>query len=257
MRLSAARVTLGNAKLGRTAMATNLRGGQLSVTIGESEAFGGIVRGSLGLARAAEGASVKAQLQFADVDLDQCLGEIFGVRRLEGKGNLGFTLDSTGGSIYGLTKGLNGSASVTSRKGAIVGLNVEQLLRRVARSPLSVGGGGGNELRSGRTPYDQLTVNLKIDQGNIHVEDVHLDGPSIRLGIGGSASIPSRDLNLNGTAALLTTPPGASEAAASFELPFIVTGPWDDPLPLPDPKFLIQRSGSGNQLLQAIKNRAP
>ena len=35
------------------------------------------------------GADFKAQLQFTDVDLDQCLGELFGIRRLEGKGNLG------------------------------------------------------------------------------------------------------------------------------------------------------------------------
>jgi hypothetical protein len=33
-------------------------------------------------------------MQFADVDLDQTPGELFGIRRIEGKGNLGFAVDT-------------------------------------------------------------------------------------------------------------------------------------------------------------------
>jgi AsmA protein len=45
LRLSAAHITLARAKLGRTAIGTNLRGGKLSVTVGESQAFGGVLKG--------------------------------------------------------------------------------------------------------------------------------------------------------------------------------------------------------------------
>ncbi|HEV3373141.1 MAG TPA: AsmA family protein, partial [Xanthobacteraceae bacterium] len=227
LRLSAARVTLANAKLGRTAVATNLRGGRFTVTVGESEAFGGVVKGSFGLAQSPGGAELKAQLQFAEVDLDQALGELFGIRRVEGKGNLGFAVDSRGKSVYGLTQALNGSANLVSRKGVIAGLNVEQLLKRLAKSPLS----RGNELSSGKTPYNLLAANLKIEQGTIKVDDVHIEGPSLRLALAGSASIPARDLDLTGTASLLSTSAsGAAEAAPAFELPFVVQGAWDDPL---------------------------
>ena len=104
LRLSAARITIASAKLGRTAVAANLRGGKLTVTIGESQAFGGILKGSIGLATASARRRFKSQLQFTDVDLEQCLGEMFGIRRLEGKGNLGFALESSGASVYDLTK---------------------------------------------------------------------------------------------------------------------------------------------------------
>ncbi|HEY6256946.1 MAG TPA: AsmA family protein [Xanthobacteraceae bacterium] len=254
LRLSAARVTLATARLGRTAVAVNLRDGRFAVTVGESEAFGGVVKGSFGLAQSPAGAALKAQLQFTDVDLDQCLGELFGTRRIEGKGNLGFAVDSKGDSVYGLTKMLNGSASLTSRKGAIAGLNVEQLLKRLAKSPLS----GGNELRSGKTPFSLLAASVKIDQGTIKVEDVRIEGPSLRLSLAGSASIPARDLDLNGTASLLAgAASGAAEAAPpAFELPFMVRGPWDDPLLLPDVQVLMKRSDAGSRLLESIQNRA-
>ena len=253
LRLSAARVTLANAKLGRTAVAVNLRGGHFTVTVGESEAFGGVVKGAFGLSRSPGGAELKAQLQFADVDLDQCLGELFGIRRIEGKGNLGFAVDSKGESVYGLTQALNGTTSLISRKGVIAGLNVEQLLKRLAKSPLS----RGNELSSGKTPYSLLAANLKIEQGTIKVDDVRIEGPALRLGLAGSASIPARDLDLTGTASLLSTvTSGAADAAPAFELPFMVRGPWDDPLLLPDVQVLMKRSGAANNLLETIRNRA-
>ena len=249
LRLSAARVTLANAKLGRTAIAANLRGGQLNVAVGESQAFGGVVKGTFGLAKSAAGADFKAQLQFADVDLEQCLSELFGVRRLEGKGNLSFTLESSGASVYDLTKALNGNAALTSRKGAIAGLNVEQLLRRIKRSPLS----GGAEFRTGRTPYDTLTVNLKITNGVANVEDVGMEGSAVGLALTGSASIPERELDLKGTASLLSN--ASAPATPEFELPFMVQGPWEDPIMLPDPQSRIERSGAARPILDAIKDR--
>ena len=251
LRLSAARVNVANVKFGRTAVAANLRDGNLAVAVGESQAFGGVVRGTFGLAKSSAGTDFKAQLQFADVDLEQCLGEMFGIRRLEGKGNLGFAIDSSGRSVYDLTKGLNGTASLTSRKGAIAGFNVEQLLKRIERRPLS----GSGEFRTGKTPYETLVVNLRITQGMANVEDVRMEGPNVALALAGSASIPERDLDLRGTASLLATSTSGT-AAPAFELPFMVQGPWDDPIILPDPQSRIQRSGAAQPILDAIRNRS-
>ena len=53
-----------------------------------------------------------------------------------------------------------------------------------------------------------------------------IEGAAVILALAGSASIPARELDLKGTAALVAPPkPGA----APFELPFIVQGSWDDP----------------------------
>src|ERR1700756_134796 len=51
------------------------------------DAFGGVLRGTFGVAKSPAGADFKAQLQFANIDLEQCLADMFGIRRLEGKGN--------------------------------------------------------------------------------------------------------------------------------------------------------------------------
>lgn len=248
LRLSAANVVVSNAKLGRTAIAANLRNSHLVITVGEAQAYGGVIKGSLALANFEQGVDVKSQLQFTDVDLESCLGQLFGLRRLEGKGNISLAVEGTGDSVLAVTHTLNGTAGLVGTDGALAGLNVEQLLRRLERRPLS----GGGEFRTGRTPYDKITVALKIAEGTVTVEDVNIEGTAVKLALAGSASIPARELDLKGTASLVAPPkPGV----APFELPFIVQGSWDDPIMLPDPEALIRRSGAAAPLLNAIKER--
>ncbi|HEY6861929.1 MAG TPA: AsmA family protein, partial [Pseudolabrys sp.] len=222
LRLSAANVVVSNAKLGRTAIAANLRGGHLVVTVGEAQAYGGVIKGSLAFAEFDQGVEVKSQLQFTDVDLEACLGQLFGLRRLEGKGSMSLNVEGTGNSVLAVTRTLNGTATLTGTNGALAGLNVEQLLRRLERRPLS----GGGEFRTGRTPYEKIAIALKIANGTVTVDDVTIEGAAVKLALAGTASIPERELDLKGTAALVAPlRPGAT----AFELPFIVQGSWDDP----------------------------
>ena len=246
LRLSAARVTIGRAKVGRTAVAASLRGGKLLVTVGESQAFNGLIKGSLAIAKSEIGADVRSEMQFTDVDLDTCLSELFGLRRLEGKGNVSFLLEGAGTSVMNLTRTLAGTVTVTAQQGALTGINVEQMLRRLERRPLS----GGGDVRNGRTPYERLNVVLKIANGAVTVEDASVDGTAVKIALTGAASIPARDLDLKGSASLLN---GPNDVA--FELPFVVNGTWDDAFPLPDPASLIRRSGAAAPLLDAVRDK--
>jgi AsmA protein len=250
LRLSAAKMTIAHAKLGRTAVGINLRGGKLAVTIGESQAFGGILKGSLALAGSADhGADFKSQFQFTDVNLENCLDELFGMRRVEGRGNLALDIESGGPTILALTRALNGTADLAGRQGALVGVNIEQLLRRLERRPLS----GTGDFRTGRTPFEKMTVKVKIADGIANVDDVRIEGTKVRLGLAGTASIPEREFDLRGVAALTNL--NANEAQPAFELPFVVQGSWDDPIMLPDTEALLQRSPLASPLLDAVKNR--
>ena len=69
----------------------------------------------------------------------------------------------------------------------------------------------------------------------------------------GSASIPARDFDLRGVAALASTT--ASDTAPAFELPFLVQGQWEDPIILPDTTALMQRSPLINPLRDALGKR--
>ena len=247
MRLSAAQVTIGPTKLGRTALGANLRGGALALSVGEAQMYGGIARGSFGIARTDTMADVKAQFQFTDVDLQACATELFGISKLSGHGNINVSLVASGSSPFGLVSSLDGTASLIGHDGAIAGFNAEQLLRRLERRPLS---GAGN-FRSGSTPFDKLTVAFKFADGIATAEDVHVEGPAAHLTLTGTASVPSREYDLKGVASL-NAPAGGSPG---FDLPFVIQGPWDDPLIFPDPESLIKRSPASAPLLEAVKDK--
>ena len=245
LRLSAAKVRIGRVQLGRSALSAVLHDGKLLLSVGESQAFNGTIHGSLAIARSDRGADVKSEMHFADVDLESCLGELFGLRRLEGKGNFDFALEGTGDSVFNLTRNLSGTINLESKQGALAGINVEQVLRRLERRPLS-----GGDYRSGHTPYDKLKLALKLANGAVAVEEASIDGSSVRVALSGTASVPSRAVDLKGTASLMD-----SANNTAFELPFIVYGPWEDAMPLPDPTSLIRQSGAAAPLLDAVRDR--
>lgn len=243
MRLSAAKLTIGPSKLGRTAIGANLRNGTLALSVGEAQVYGGIAKGSFNIARSDAQADVKAQFQFTDVDLQACATELFGVHKLSGRGNISVALVASGSSPFGLASSLDGTATVTGQNGAISGFNAEQLLKRLERRPLS---GGGN-FRNGSTPYDTLNISVKFSDGIATAQDIRIEGPSAKITLTGTASVPSREYDMKGVASL--------NATSGFELPFVVQGPWDDPLIFPDPESLIRRSPASAPLLDAVKDR--
>jgi len=247
MRLSAARVTVGSSKLGRTAFGANLRGGALALSVGEAQVYGGIAKGSFAVARSDAVADVRAQFQFTDVDLQSCASELFGITKLSGRGNLNVSLVASGSSPFGLAQSLDGTATLTGHDGEISGFNVEQLLKRLERRPLS---GGGN-FRSGSTPYDNLTIAMKFSDGIATADDIRVEGPAARITLTGTASVPAREYDMKGVASLTSAP----NAPPGFDLPFVVQGPWDDPLIFPDPESLIRRSPASAPLLDAVKDR--
>jgi AsmA protein len=246
MRLSAAQVTVGSSKLGRTALGANLRGGALALSVAEAQMYGGVAKGSFGVARTDAGADVKAQFQFTDVDLQACAGELFGIKKLTGRGNINVSLVASGSSPFGLAQSLDGTATLTGHDGAIAGFNVEQLLKRLQRRPLS---GAGN-FRSGSTPYDTMTVAVKFSDGIASAEDIHIEGQATHMTLTGTASVPAREYDLKGIASLTST-----GSDPGFDLPFVVQGPWDDPLIFPDPESLIRLSPASAPLLDAMKDR--
>ena len=131
---------------------------------------------------------------------------MFGINKLSGRGNLNVSLVASGASPFGLAQSLDGSATLTGQNGAIAGFNAEQLLKRLERRPLS---GAGN-FRSGSTPYDTLTIAVKFSDGIATAEDIRVEGPTARLTLTGTASVPMREYDMKGIASLVSAPNAAA-----------------------------------------------
>jgi len=101
--------------------------------------------------------------------------------------------------------------------------------------PLS---GGGN-FRNGTTPYDNLTISVKFADGIAIAEDIRVEGPAAAHHLSGTASVPARG---NTNMKRRRQPYCGYHAPPGFVLPFVVQGPWEDPLIFPIRKCLIGAS---------------
>ena len=187
-------------------------------------------------------AEVKAQLQFTDVDLQSCASELFGISKLSGRGNLNVSLVASGSSPFGLAQSLDGTASLTGHDGAISGFNVEQLLKRLERQ--AAVGRRQFPLRLDALRHAERRVQIRRRHrhrrgrphrgaGGAHHHDRHRLGADARIRHEGHRQ-----------------PDHGLERRPGFDLPFVVQGPWDDPLIFPDPESLIRRSPAAAPLLE-------
>lgn len=259
LRLSAGEVRIGDSSIDRVAASALLKGGRLALTIGEAEAWNGTFHAAASLAApdTGTGVGVRVELAGTDVDLESSLGNLFKLERLQGTGNFRVALAGTGSSASEIAGNLAGSFTLNAAPGALLGIDVARVLDRLESRPLSGFGG----LRGGRTPFDTLDAKATVKDGIAHIDELVVSSPSVRIVMGGDISIGERDLDLKGTAALLTpaSADGSTAATSAFELPFVAQGPWDSPFLLPDPQALIRRSGAARPLLgkEAIGVVAP
>lgn len=252
LRLSARELVLAHVTLGRTGAAVSTRANRVAMTIGESLAFGGTLRGSLSIAQPPEGPmDVRLSGSLQRAQLTQGFGDLLGLRRLEGTGNAQLMLEARGNSIDQIVRTMTGEATLTAIEGAVVGVNAEAMLRRLERRPLAA---AGADARAGRTPFERLLVSVRLQNGVATAEDAVMDGPVVHVALTGSAQIPGRELDLRGVATLKRQSSG-SPNAPGFELPFIVQGDWNDPFVLPDPEALIRRSGAAAPLRDLTRDR--
>jgi AsmA protein len=238
LRLSAGRILFNKTELERVAMAAAVRAGHFTLTVGEAQIFGGMLHGTAAIGPSPTGAKIKLEANLKDFDAERGLGELAGIRRLEGTGSLALLLSGSGTSVSAIARDLQGQANLLVQNGSFNGLNVEQALRRFERRPLS----GTADLRGGRTPFDRFSAKLQVTEGNASVQEAEMQNALLHITLSGLASIPRRDLDLRGTASLIRPAASGDADAVTFNLPFLVRGSWDDPTLVPDPSALIRRS---------------
>jgi AsmA protein len=141
--------------------------------------------------------------------------------------------------MHDITRGLAGTVTLAAAGGAITGINVEQVLGRLEKNPLS----GSPDFTGGRTVFDRLNAKLRVTDGTARVEEAQVESPQVQVKLTGETSVVYRDFDLRGTATLVRGGVAAN-SEPPFELPFLVRGPWDRPYLMPDPGALIRRSGN-------------
>ncbi len=206
--------------------------GRIDITRLAAAVFGGTVDGNASLATSGR-AALKMRLN--DVDVGQALRTLAQREVLDGRGSVAIDVTGSGSTVPALERSLSGSTRIALRDGAILGIDLSQVLQKVESTIAAVRGGGASQAvqsraaTSERTAFSSLDASFAIRQGVAHNDDLDVRSPLLRVGGAGTIDIPEQTVDYLLRVSLVGTLAGQGGAERSalrgLTIPVRVAGP--------------------------------
>jgi AsmA protein len=222
LRLSAGRLDVYGRKLADAAAALIVKDGKLSANLMEAAAYGGRLEGGASLVCTDGDLKLSARGELAEADLGAALAD-FGRPAATGRGAARFSVETSGSSPAAVIAALSGAAALEATDGGIVGVNLEEALRRSQRRPIDV----GRDMRLGGTAYDRLAVSLSLTDGRAEVERGAMTSRGVSAGLDGLIDLVAQEWAL--TLSAVQTDAAGEESQNAAHLTLDIDGPWTAP----------------------------
>jgi len=255
LRVSAAQVLLGSARLGRTAASATIRDERLNLSVGEALLYGGRLSASLSASLQDEAASASLQGRIDGLPVRAALSDLFGIGQLDGTGSGTVNLSAHGTNWNGLMASLSGSGKATITDGTFEGVNIGALSQAITAD----GTMSGN-LLGGSTKFTQADGTFAISADRITAPSILVTGTGYTITLSGEAPLQATTLSARGE---LTIDRATGATSTPIRVPFIVGGNWERPTLVPDFSGLSRRGDAtpamgpvrrmANTLLRAIR----
>jgi AsmA protein len=222
LRLSAAHLDAYGLKLADAAASAIVTDGKLSATLLEAAAYGGRLQGEVGAAYVGRDLNLSARGELADADLGAAIAD-FARPIVTGTGGVKFALEASGASPAAAISSLTGTASLEAADGAILGVNLEEALRRSHRRPIDV----ERDMRLGGTPFDKVEASLELDDGRAQVRRGIMTSHGVKAELDGLIELIDQSWALQVNATQTDATGDESQDAAHLTLD--IAGPWSSP----------------------------
>jgi AsmA protein len=248
LRISATSARMRSLRMDNMAASVLVRPGRIEASIGRADLYQGTVKGRLALTTTGAVSEMKSQATFDGVDLAAFLGAVGEPRWITGLAQGQIVLEGTGQTPAELIRQTNGRVTVTVGEGELVGIALDDALRRVEKRPLLA----SLNWRGGRTAFDQAHAQLAINAGIGTVSEGRVTAPGMLMGLQGDISLRDRSLAMKAEVSLANQPPNAAPMIA-----FDLSGNWDNVEVRPEARSLIERSGAAKPLFGSRLKAAP
>ena len=222
LRLSAAHLDAYGLKLADAAASAIVTDGKLSATLMEGAAYGGRLQGELGAAYVGRDLKFSARGELADADLGAAVGD-FAQPIVTGTGGAKFTLEASGASPAAAISSLTGTASLEAADGSILGVNLEEALRRSHRRPTDA----ERDIPLGGTTFDKFDASLTVGEGRAQVQRGVMTSHGVKADLDGFIEIVNQRLALQVDA--VQTDATGEESQDAARLTLDIVGPWSRP----------------------------
>jgi len=148
---------------------------------------------------------------------------------LEGKGNVALDVTTQGNLVSAMKRGLNGTAQLALRDGAVKGIDLAGAVR-TAKSKFGGKDAEGAAARNEKTDFSELTASFVIRNGVAHNDDLSLKSPFLRVTGAGDVNIGEDTLDYLVKTAIVGTMAGQGGRELAelkgFTVPVRLSGPY-------------------------------
>jgi AsmA protein len=210
----------------------NVSGGKLKVELPNFQLYGGVGTGVLAVDATGKSPAQAFRFSLSNLDAYPFLDAVAGFQQIEGRAAIAIDLTASGASQRAMVSALNGSAKFEFTDGAIRGINVAKMVRNLSSATLS----GWQEGEAEKTDFASLGASFKIAQGRAQTNDLHLNGPLVRMAGTGTIDLPAQTINFRVDPQVVASleGQGGKTDLEGLGVPVAVNGPWTAPSIYPD-----------------------
>lgn len=207
--------------------------GKVDVSPMSAMLYGGSLAGALS-ATASTPPRFAAKQNLRGIHLGPLLKDAIAKDPIDGKGDVALDVSATGATVTQLKKGLNGTASLMLKDGAINGINLAAAIR-TAKAKIGLGQAQatpqqGTASAQDKTDFTELSGSFKITNGVAHNDDLSAKTPLFRLGGNGDINLGEGSLDYTAKATIVPTLQGQGgpelQELKGLTVPVKLSGPF-------------------------------
>lgn len=245
---SADEMIWGTMKAGRAELDLTIEKSVLSANLKQLALYDGDGKGRFDLRADGDVPSFAAEFDLAGLSLFPFFRDAAAFRRIEGFGEIRFSVTGSGRSQRQLVQSLGGKGAFDFQDGAIRGLNIPLMVRNLTSGALF----GWQESESQSTDFSSLTASFSIDRGIAETSDLTLIGPLVRLTGAGTVNVPDQAVSFRVDPRVVANlqGQGGQTDLAGLGVPIVIEGPWAKPRIYPDIKGFLDDPQAALESLQ-------
>ena len=225
-------VKAANIKASNVRLDVRAADGKVEVNPLSANLYQGSMNGSISLA-AASPPRFAVRQALTGVAIGPLLKDAMDKDPIDGKGNVQLDVTTQGATVSQIKKGLNGSAKLNLRDGAVKGINIAETIRGAKAKLGAIKGeqqSSGTSAAGAKTDFSELSGSFRIANGVAHNDDLDLRSPLLRVGGNGDINLGSDNLDYTVKATVVTTLQGQGgpemQALKGLTVPVRLTGPF-------------------------------
>ena len=234
--LTVDRLNHGNVKMTEARLVTLLKNGLLRINVEKILLYGGRGTGRVSVDGGRGVPQVSASMLVNGVSALPLLKDAAAFDWIDGRGQLAINVAGRGKSQDAIIRSLKGDGRINFNDGALVGINIPQLVRSFQTGQIS----GFKKDAAQKTDFSELSGTFVIANGVASNKDLRLVGPLLRLSGAGQVNMPQKSLDYLLKPKLVASFEGQGGGALDgIEVPLNVKGPWASPSITPDLQSLL------------------